>query len=166
MQPNYTVISPIQVLAIFAVMADVKDILGVPRNAPANVQPDAPKPKERMQRPQGMSREAFALLDGSHPVPPSHLAGELSKKSALLGLKQKRKLSAKGLTTYQFRPFTNSARKDGLKLKHWVKCFKDTAGNLKEADEQYPFAKFNKQVWACCQYQSKAGLVCTFSVSC
>ena len=127
-------------------MADVKDILGVPRHAPANAQTEAPKAKERMQRPTGMSREAFALLDGSHPLPPSHLTGDLSKKSALLGLKQKRKLSAKGLTTYQFWPFTNPARKDGLQLKHWVKCFKDTAGKLKEADEQYAFAKFNKQV--------------------
>ena len=127
-------------------MADVKDILGVPRHAPANGQTEAPKTKERMQRPAGMSREAFALLDGSHPVPPSHLTGDLSKKSTLLGLKQKRKLSAKGLTTYQFQSFTNPARKDGLQLKHWVKCFKDTAGKLREADEQYAFAKFNKQV--------------------
>lgn len=127
-------------------MADVKDILGVPRNASSNPQTEGPKPKERMQRPHGMSREAFALLDGSHPVPPSHLAGELGKKNALLGLKQKRKLSAKGLTTYQFKPFTNPARNDGLQLKHWVKCFKDTAGKLREADEQYAFAKFNKQV--------------------
>ena len=128
------------------IMADVKDILGVPRNAAASAQSDAPKPKERMQRPAGMSREAFALLDGSHPIPPSHLTGDLNKKSTLIGLKQKRKLSNKGLTTYQFRPFTNPARKDGLQLKHWVKCFKDTAGKLREADEQYPFAKFNKQV--------------------
>jgi len=31
-------------------------------------------------------------------------------------------------------------------LQHWVKCFKDAAGKLREADEVYPFAKFNKQV--------------------
>ena len=145
-------------------MADVKDILGVPRNAAVSVQSDASKPKERMQRPAGMSREAFALLDGSHPIPPSHLAGDLSKKSALLGLKQKRKLSNKGLTTYQFRPFTNPARKDGLQLKHWVKCFKDTAGKLKEAEAQYPIAKFNKQVCLVCLKciwpQTLHGMVC------
>ena len=127
-------------------MADVKDILGVPRGVVANAQQDAPKTKERMQRPAGMSREAFALLDGSHPIPPSHLAVDLNKKAALAGLKQKRKFSSKGLLTYQFRPFTNPARKDGLVLQHWVKCFKDTAGKLREADETYPFAKFNKQV--------------------
>ena len=127
-------------------MADVKDILGVPRGGPTNAQQDAPKSKERMQRPAGMSREAFALLDGSHPIPPSHLAGDLNKKAALAGLKQKRKFSSKGLSTYQFRPFTNPARKDGLVLQHWVKCFKDAAGKLREAEETYPFAKFNKQV--------------------
>lgn len=127
-------------------MADVKDILGVPRGIVSTTQQDAPKTKEKMQRPAGMSREAFALLDGSHPIPPSHLAGDLNKKAALSGLKQKRKLSSKGLSTYQFRPFTNPARKDALVLQHWVKCFKDTAGKLREAEETYPFAKFNKQV--------------------
>lgn len=126
-------------------MADVKDILGVPRGS-VSLQQDTPKTKERVQRPAGMSREAFALLDGSHPIPPSHLTGDLNKKAALAGLKQKRKISSKGLSTYQFRSFTNPARKDGLVLQHWVKCFKDTAGKLREADETYPFAKFNKQV--------------------
>ena len=141
-------------------MADVKDILGVPRGSGASVQQDAPKIKERMQRPAGMSREAFALLDGSHPLPPSHLAGDLNKKAALAGLKQKRKLSSKGLSTYQFRPFNNPARKDGLLLQHWVKCFKDTAGKLREADETYPFAKFNKQV-LCVSTRCRVQAVCS-----
>jgi DNA methyltransferase 1-associated protein 1 len=64
-------------------MADIKDILGVPRSVAGNDGP-APKPvKEKMQRPQGMSREAFALLGGSHPIMPSHLASELRKKSEM-----------------------------------------------------------------------------------
>ena len=46
--------------------------------------------KEKAQRPAGMSREAFALLDGSHPIVPS-LADELRKKNDLQGLKEKRK---------------------------------------------------------------------------
>ena len=66
-------------------MADIKDILGVPRSSGAAASDSAPaKPvKEKMQRPQGMSREAFALLGGSHPIMPSHLATELKKKSEL-----------------------------------------------------------------------------------
>lgn len=69
-------------------MADVKDILGVPRSgAPKQ---DAKKEREKVQRPAGMSREAFALLDASHPIAPS-LAGDVRKKNDLQGLKEKRK---------------------------------------------------------------------------
>lgn len=75
-------------------MGDVRDILGVPRGQPADRQ-EAPKTKEKVQRPAGMSREAFALLGGSHPIVPSQLTEELRKKEDLKGLKQKRK-SAKG----------------------------------------------------------------------
>ena len=60
-------------------MADVKDILGMSR---ASDRPEAqPKPKEqKAKRPEGMSREAFALLDGSHPIVPSSFAADLAKK--------------------------------------------------------------------------------------
>ena len=81
-------------------MADVRDILGVPRGSASAEKADgapAPKTKEaKMQRPAGMSREAFALLGGSHPIVPSVLTEELRKKEDLKGLKQKRKSSAKG----------------------------------------------------------------------
>ena len=79
-------------------MADVRDILGVARANASSEKPDAPakQPKERVQRPAGMSREAFALLGGSHPIVPSVLTEELRKKEDLKGLKQKRKASAKG----------------------------------------------------------------------
>ena len=50
--------------------------------------------KEKMQRPAGMSREAFALLDGSHPVVPTLTDGK--KKGDLQGLKEKRKNPQKG----------------------------------------------------------------------
>ena len=76
-------------------MADVKDILGVPRGPGDRA--EAPKAKEpKAQRPAGMSREAFALLDGAHPVVPALLAGDLRKKGDLQGLKEKRKLSSRG----------------------------------------------------------------------
>lgn len=61
--------------------------------------------KEKMQRPAGMSREAFALLDGSHPVVPSLADG---KKKSDLGLKEKRKSIGKGTVSHPHRlcPFT------------------------------------------------------------
>ena len=55
--------------------------------------------KEKMQRPAGMSREAFALLDGSHPVVPSLADG---KKKNDLGLKEKRKSVGKGIVRSSF----------------------------------------------------------------
>ena len=71
-------------------MGDVRDILGVPRGQAGDRQ-EAPKTKEKVQRPAGMSREAFALLGGSHPIVPSQLTDELRKKEDLKGLKEKRK---------------------------------------------------------------------------
>ena len=49
--------------------------------------------------------------------------------------------------TFRWRPFANPARKDGLELSHWVKCFKDAQGNVSPADGgEYVFAKYNKKV--------------------
>ena len=63
-------------------MADIKDILGMSRGNGGDGTSGRPV-KEKIQRPQGMSREAFALLGGRHPIMPSHLVNELRKKSDL-----------------------------------------------------------------------------------
>lgn len=42
------------------------------------LQPGVKAKPEKMKRPEGMSREAFALLGGSNPVIPTHLLGELA----------------------------------------------------------------------------------------
>ncbi len=65
-------------------MADIKDILGIQRGPSNAAEGEAPVKKERpreqkVQRPAGMSREAFALLGDSHPIAPSELAAELKK---------------------------------------------------------------------------------------
>eukprot|EP00882_Tetradesmus_deserticola_P033310 GHRQ01038037.1.p1 GENE.GHRQ01038037.1~~GHRQ01038037.1.p1 ORF type:complete len:219 (+),score=73.56 GHRQ01038037.1:154-810(+) len=89
-------------------MADVKDILGVSR-APQGDAAAAPAQKakpERMKRPEGMSREAFALLGGSNPVIPSHLLDGLKKKDKLA----KPKASTKGTVIYRYKQFKNQAR--------------------------------------------------------
>lgn len=55
--------------------------------------------------------------------------------------------SPPGNVTFRWRPFANPARKDGLELSHWVKCFKDAQGNVSPADGgEYVFAKYNKKV--------------------
>ena len=43
-------------------MADAKDILGLPRAAPNSEKKEEKRERERVKRPEGMSREAFALL--------------------------------------------------------------------------------------------------------
>jgi hypothetical protein len=67
----------------------------------------------------------------------------------LQGLAERRK--QKGAVTWKHRPFINQARRDGLQLKHWVKCAKDATGQMREVNEgDYPFAKCNKQVRIWC----------------
>lgn len=126
-------------------MADVKDILGMSRAGPAEEKP-APAPKEKkekMKRPEGMSREAFALLGGSHPIIASQFATSTKKNDIL----KKPKPSTKGIITYQYRSFKNSARSDGLELWHWLKCYKGANGVIREPDDsEYPYAKYNKKV--------------------
>lgn len=122
-------------------MADVKDILGVGRERaekPEKVEkPKAPK----MERPKGMSREAFALLGDSHPIMATQLVAP--KKDAKTA---KPKPSTKGIVTWQYVPFHNSARTDGFQLHHWAKRFKDAAGRVREPEENdYFWAKFNKK---------------------
>jgi hypothetical protein len=129
-------------------MADVKDILGVPRGGGGDVKADSAPAKakpERMKRPEGMSREAFALLGGSNPVIPSHLLEGLKKKDKAA----KPKASTKGTVIYRYQPFRNQAREDGLELRHWAKGYKDANGRIRDAhDGDYPFAKYNKKVRA------------------
>lgn len=122
-------------------MSDIKDILGVPRGGAT----PAEKPKkEKLKRPEGMSREAFALLGDSHPIISSQLMGQVGKKN---DVKAKPKPSTKGIPTWQFRPFKNSARADGLELSRWTKSFKDLNGRVRHDDDgDYFFAKFNKKV--------------------
>ncbi|CAG9463965.1 unnamed protein product [Pedinophyceae sp. YPF-701] len=122
-------------------MADVKDILGVPRDAGFDGAVKKEKPTGPT-RPKGMSREAFALLDGSHPIIPSQLLGVKKNK----GLKDKRK-GQKGQSKWAWEPFKNSARSDGLQLCRWQQRVYDAQKNLvKDVPDDYFYAKFNKSV--------------------
>jgi len=126
-------------------MSDYKDILGLPggRGGADGAATKARAEKQKQKRPEGMSREAFALLGDSHPIlSAQELLGPKKKdKSA------KPKPSTKGIVTWGYKPFKSSARPDGLELKRWSKGYKDAAGRLKEPEDvDYYFAKFNKKV--------------------
>mmetsp|Transcript_26226 Transcript_26226/g.67449 ORF Transcript_26226/g.67449 Transcript_26226/m.67449 type:complete len:327 (-) Transcript_26226:546-1526(-) len=123
-------------------MADVKDILGVPQKGDQQGNKPAKPVEEKAVRPKWMSREAFALLDDSHPIMPSAFGHAIGP----LALKNKPKGSSRGRVTWQWQEFANQARTDGLKLSHWVKCFKDASGRMRPAYEgDYPFVKFDKK---------------------
>lgn len=127
-------------------MGDIKDILGVPRDGlpPAAKSKKSKAPK--LVKPKGMSREAFALLSGSHPLMPSQLMGDIRKKEGVAGLKEKARRDPRGVVTFQWRKFRNPARGDDLELEHWVKCYRDARGRVTPADAgEYSFAKFNKK---------------------
>jgi DNA methyltransferase 1-associated protein 1 len=123
-------------------MADARDILGVERGG-ATPAERKPEKKERMKRPEGMSREAFALLSGSNPLITTQLMEGLKKSKK----DKPNRPTGKGTVVWRAQPFTNQARSDGLQLVHWAKGFKDASGRVRDAHEgDYPFAKYNKKV--------------------
>ncbi|EJD01618.1 uncharacterized protein FOMMEDRAFT_126683, partial [Fomitiporia mediterranea MF3/22] len=123
--------------------ADVRSILSIPGpsgsqtpNASASISASTPAGiissvnKARKPKPDGISRELFALIGTAVPT----LNAQLAKPK----FKPKPKALSGGgkATKWEWREFTNFARKDSLKLSHWAKA---------SADPQafYPFAKYD-----------------------
>ncbi|CAA6658793.1 unnamed protein product [Spirodela intermedia] len=113
---------------------DAKDILGLPKNSISSApQEKRPRPpKESQRKPDGVSREVYALTGGM--APPLMPAIDVS----LLKRKQQQ---AEEKVTWQWLPFTSSARADNLQLYHWVRVV-----NGVPPSGDYSFAKFNKSV--------------------
>eukprot|EP00252_Welwitschia_mirabilis_P021981 TRINITY_DN5801_c0_g1_i6.p1 TRINITY_DN5801_c0_g1~~TRINITY_DN5801_c0_g1_i6.p1 ORF type:complete len:504 (+),score=73.23 TRINITY_DN5801_c0_g1_i6:121-1512(+) len=111
-------------------MADAKDILGLPKG-PLPTQERRPKaPKEAVKKPDGVSREVFALTGGLPMLVPSVDITTAKKRT-----------SDADKISWQWLPFTSSARKDNLQLYHWVKVV-----NGVPPSGDYAFAKYNKKV--------------------
>ena len=98
-------------------MSDFRDILGLGKHEPGAA--PARRPKPSVQKPEGMSREVFALLhndgDSMHapavPLVPTTAPpdGFKEKEHRLIG--------------WEWRPFENAARTDALRLRHfYVHC--------------------------------------------
>lgn len=110
---------------------DAKDILGLPKNAIQIPQEKKSRPpKETQRKPDGISREVYMLTGGVAPVMPSIDASQLKKRPP-----------SDEKVTWQWLPFSNSARKDNLQLYHWVRVV-----NGVPPTGDYPFAKYNKFV--------------------
>ncbi|XP_040380448.1 SWR1-complex protein 4 [Oryza brachyantha] len=112
---------------------DAKDILGLPKTAFPSVQEKKTRtPKEPQRKPDGVSREVYALTGGvgMAPLMPTVEASHLKRRPAV----EKEKV------TWQWLPFTSSARSDSLQLYHWVRVV-----NGAPPTGDYHFAKYNKK---------------------
>ncbi|CAK9145249.1 unnamed protein product [Ilex paraguariensis] len=111
---------------------DAKDILGLPKTPLSIPQEKKSRPqKEPQRKPDGISREVYALTGGLAPLMPSIDVNQLKRRFQ----------SENEKITWQWLPFTNSARKDNLQLYHWVRVV-----NGVPPTGDYSFAKYNKSV--------------------
>ncbi|XP_028122220.1 SWR1-complex protein 4-like [Camellia sinensis] len=109
---------------------DAKDILGLPKTPLPLPQEKKSRPQKDSQRkPDGISREVYALTGGLAPLMPSIDVAKLKRRTQ----SQNEKI------TWQWLPFSNSAQKDNLQLYHWVRVV-----NVVPPTGDYSFAKYNK----------------------
>ncbi|XP_020884295.1 SWR1-complex protein 4 isoform X1 [Arabidopsis lyrata subsp. lyrata] len=107
---------------------DAKDILGLPKTPLSLTQEKKSRPqKESHRKPDGISREVYALTGGVAPLMPS--------------IDLKRRPPPDEKVAWKWLSFTNSARKDDLQLYHWVRVVNDVPPT-----GDYSFAKYNKSV--------------------
>ncbi|XP_035823971.1 DNA methyltransferase 1-associated protein 1 isoform X2 [Zea mays] len=111
---------------------DAKDILGLPKTPFSSSQEKKSRPpKEPQRKPDGVSREVYALTGGvgMPPLMPTIEASHLKRRPA----------AEKEKVAWQWLPFTSSARTDNLQLYHWVRVV-----NGIQPTGDYQFAKYNK----------------------
>ncbi|CAH1423243.1 unnamed protein product [Lactuca virosa] len=84
--------------------------------------------KDSQRKPDGISREVYALTGGVAPLMPSIDPNQLKKHHQPENEK----------ITWEWLAFTNSARKDNLQLYHWVRVVNGTP-----PPGDYSFAKYN-----------------------
>ncbi|AQK69509.1 SWR1-complex protein 4 [Zea mays] len=112
---------------------DAKDILGLPKTPFSSSQEKKSRPpKEPQRKPDGVSREVYALTGGvgMPPLMPTIEASHLKRRPA----------AEKEKVAWQWLPFTSSARTDNLQLYHWVRVV-----NGIQPTGDYQFAKYNKR---------------------
>ncbi|KAH0544681.1 hypothetical protein FGG08_001186 [Glutinoglossum americanum] len=133
--------------------ADVRDMLDLPQDGHPRA-PPAKKQKTAEKRPEGITRELFALL--GERAPPVAISDHVKYKG--------RPKWTHKTQPWEMAPFTNPARTDGLVLHHWQKKIDpkpapvatpaETSGssgenqetNPSNASSSYYFAKYNVTV--------------------
>ncbi|KAJ8582862.1 hypothetical protein M405DRAFT_749613 [Rhizopogon salebrosus TDB-379] len=113
--------------------SDIRSALSLPSSS-TPVPSTQPAPRKSQghvtKKPEGISRELYALIGPSAPSLVAHLAKPR--------LKQKPNLSSGGKVKWEWRPFKNGGRTDSLQLGHWAKATDDP-------NAEYPFTKYNVQ---------------------
>ncbi|KAG6542443.1 hypothetical protein Mapa_016133 [Marchantia paleacea] len=112
-------------------MADAKDILGLPK-AVGSGSEKRRFTKDGQKKPDGVSREVYALTGGLPPIMPALDPSNLKKKKPADSVKK---------VAWKWNQFTSSARSDNLQLRHWVRVVDNV-----EPIGDYAFAKYNKAV--------------------
>ncbi|KAK6349030.1 swr complex subunit [Orbilia blumenaviensis] len=124
-------------------VTDVRDVLGIDPGALEPRQPPLKKQRTVEKRPDGITRELYALL-GENAPPVAVVEHRFKDKPKFLG----------SVAPWREQTFKNPARKDGLELKHWVRQSSLQEGGMdvdQEGGQQplpldYQFAKFNIKV--------------------
>ncbi|XP_024379612.1 SWR1-complex protein 4 isoform X2 [Physcomitrium patens] len=111
-------------------MADAKDILGLPKLGERGSTEKRKTPKDAVKKPDGIHREVYALTGGLPPI-----------MSTLDPVSIKKRAAPTKKISWQWLPFSTSARTDNLQLYHWVRI---VDGSQPSGD--YAFAKYNKGV--------------------
>ncbi|KAK8942183.1 hypothetical protein KSP40_PGU004040 [Platanthera guangdongensis] len=62
---------------------DAKDILGIPKSFPASQEKKARPQKEPQRKPDGISREVYALTGGMAPLMPTIEVSHLKRKAVV-----------------------------------------------------------------------------------
>ncbi|KAH8150486.1 uncharacterized protein LAJ45_05181 [Morchella importuna] len=109
---------------------DVRDVMDI--SGPSESTPRAPplkKQKTVEKRPDGITRELFALL-GENPPPVAIVENKFKEKPKWMGK----------ANPWEWKDFTNPARTDSLILRHWERKSKEPP------DLEYRFSKFDVKV--------------------
>lgn len=112
-------------------VTDLRDVLGIDTVSGEPRQPPLKKQRTIERRPEGITRELYALL-GENAAPVAVTEHRFKDKPKFLGT----------VAAWKEQDFRNSGRTDDLELKHWVRQSSDND----ESQMQYQFARFNIKV--------------------
>ena len=107
--------------------ADVRAALSLADPSASTIAPHATPltRKASLRKPEGMPRELFQLIGPSAPTLTAQFAKPQLKAKPNLGSNvdgANGRVSSGGKVKWEWRSFKNGARKDGLRLSHWVKA--------------------------------------------